>query len=175
MDAPSIEQFPTTPEDFDNTYVLPNRLVRFGMVKWFKGLFDEYIDHDSLDREKLLYYLTTMTSSLKNTTHLYKIQIADNIKVGKPPQVATDNLYYGKLLKSHQLWTKVAQQIEIIFNYSYLKDYNYDFNLFQETDAAISVEVIRGFLLNWYLPGVMKELEDSSNEIFADIEKSKAL
>lgn len=52
------------------------------------------------------YFLKAITTSLETIFYLYRIQIADNIKAKKLLKVITDNLYYKKLLNSHQLWIK---------------------------------------------------------------------
>ncbi len=165
-----------TAEDFEKTHFIPSILVRSDAVKWYKRMFNQYIGSDHPDREKVLYYLTTITSSLENTTELFKIQIIHNTELDSPLKITTDNLYYEKLFKSHQLWTDVAQQINIIINYAILIDnHNFVFDLFHKQDSETQREVIRGIILNWYLPEIIKELENNSNEMLKEIKMYKAL
>lgn len=165
-----------TAEDFEKTHFIPSILVRSDAVKWYKRMFNQYIGPDHPDREKVLYYLTTITSSLENTTELFKIQIIHNTELDSPLKITTDSLYYEKLFKSHQLWTDVAQQINIIINYAILIDnHNFVFDLFHKQDSETQREVIRGIILNWYLPEIMKELENNSNEMLKEIKMYKAL
>lgn len=175
LNDPSIEEFPITPEQFDFTKILSNTMTRVNTVKWFQGMFDTFVALDHPDRELLSVYLTTMTSSLENTTYLYKIQISNNMKFQQLPVVAKDNMFYPKLLQSHQLWTILGIEIRAILQSTDLySNYEYLFNIFEKPDEEMGSNLMRIIASNDNLPVMLKKLEDNSQEINIHIQEYKA-
>ncbi len=123
-----IDTFPDTPEKFDRVEVLETRMVRFDLVKWMVSMFKKYVTQNDPNREKLLYYITIMTSSHAKTNYLFKIQAALNLDNKISINFAPGNIFYDLLFESHRFWTALIKEFVDIFTSQILR-YEYIFLL----------------------------------------------
>ncbi len=166
-----IDTFPDTPEKFDRVEVLETMMVRIDLVKWMDGMFEQYVTQNDLNREKLLYYTTIMTSSHVKTNYLYKIQAAFNLHHKISINVAPGNIFYDLLFESHRLWTALTKEFVDLFASLGLSDEpEFIFALIKSRPILKGRYIILLIASNQQLMEIMKQLEENSKLIFDHIQ-----
>ena len=175
MTTPSTDGFPVTPEEFYFTFGLSNSITRASMVIWFKEMLRVLVNLDDPNRAILSQYSTTLDTSLESTTFLYKIQIANNMKVNLPPKVTPDNKVYWKLLKSHQIWNQLEVKIQYLMRLTNLRlQYEILFGLLENPNSDIGKNLMKSFAISENLFITFKDMQDNLTDILIDIDEYKA-
>ena len=175
MNTPPTDGFPVTPEEFYFTFGLSNSFTRVNMVKWFKEMLRVFVNLDDPNRAILSQYSNTLETSLESTTFLYKIQIANNMKVNLPPKVAPDNIAYWKLLRSHQIWKHLEAEIRYMTRFIDLQlQYENLFDLLKNSDSEIGKNLMKSFVIDENFFIVFRDMQDNLRDILTDIEEYRA-
>lgn len=112
-----LDEFPTTPEEFDRAGVITTTMVRIDLVKWINTMVKkyQYPDHYPSVAETLKFYSETITYSFDRMNWIYKLQAAENLKQGILINVQPGNYYYDILFKANRSWHALTFEIVKIF------------------------------------------------------------
>ena len=175
MNNPLTDEFPITPEEFYFTSSLFNTFKRVNIAKWFKEMLHVFVKLDDPDRAILSQYSNTLETSLESTTFLYKIQIANNMKVNLPPKVVPDNIAYWKLLRSHQIWKQLEAKIQYMTRFIHPQlQYESLFDLLKDLDSDMGKNLMKGFTTNENFFIVFRDMQDNLRDILTDIEEYRS-